>query len=120
MVDGGWWVVVVRGSGGSSFNGSPFRAATTARAEDTMDSKMTIEVEGVASAQLVRPDVAQAKWLAFPLAAMAWGLNQRMAMHRDTQQPWTITDMEPNAIVLVDQLADFDAWRVGGGVAFRW
>jgi len=32
-----------------------------------MDSKVAVEIEGLASAQLVRPDVAQAKWLAFPL-----------------------------------------------------
>jgi hypothetical protein len=89
-------------------------------AKGTMDSKMTIEVEGVASAQLVRPDVAQAKWLAFPWAAVAWGMSQRMANPNAAQQPWMITEIERNAIVLVDQLADFDAWRVGGGVAFRW
>jgi hypothetical protein len=85
-----------------------------------MNSKMTVEVEGVASAQLVRPDVAQAKWLAFPLAAMAWGMTQRQATSGGAQQPWTIADDELETVVLVDQLADFDAWRVGGGVAFRW
>lgn len=85
-----------------------------------MNSRMTVEVEGIASAQLVRPDVAQAKWLAFPFAAMAWGMTERSGMRHVAQQPWTITDTEPEAIAIVDQLADFDAWRVGGGVAFRW
>jgi hypothetical protein len=85
-----------------------------------MESKMTVEVEGIASAQLVRPDVAQAKWLAFPFAAMAWGMTERPGMREAARQPWTITDSEPEAIAIVDQLADFDAWRVGGGVAFRW
>ena len=42
-----------------------------------MDSKVTVEIEGLASAQLVRADVAQAKWLAFPFAALAWGMTQR-------------------------------------------
>ena len=85
-----------------------------------MDSMITVEVAGIASAQLIRPDVAQAKWLAFPLAAMAWGMTQRMVAEGGARQPMTLTDIEPEAIVLVDQLTDFDAWRVGGGVAFRW
>jgi len=41
--------------------------------EAVMDSKVEVEIEGVASAQLIRPDVAETKWLAFPLAAFAWG-----------------------------------------------
>lgn len=85
-----------------------------------MDSNITIEVTGIASAQLIRPDVARAEWLAFPLAAMAWGITQRPEPHGDATQQWVISDKEPNEIVLVEQLADFDAWRVGGGVAFRW
>jgi hypothetical protein len=64
--------------------------------------------------------VAQAKWLAFPFAAMAWGMTERPVTRGDARRPWTITDPEREAIVIVDQLADFDAWRVGGGVAFRW
>jgi hypothetical protein len=87
---------------------------------ETMDSKISVEVCGIASAQLVRPDVAQAKWLAFPFAAMAWGITQRMVAEGSVQQPMMLADVEPETIVLVDQLADFDAWRVGGGVAFRW
>ena len=85
-----------------------------------MNSLMTVEVEGAASAQLVSPDVAEAKWLAFPLAAMAWGMSQLVANSNAAPRPWTITDREADAIVIVDQLADFDAYRVGGGVAFRW
>ena len=85
-----------------------------------MDSRMTVQVEGIASAQLVRPDVAQAQWLAFPFAAMAWGMTERPATRDAARQPWTITDTEPESIVIIDHLADFDAWRVGGGVAFRW
>jgi hypothetical protein len=27
---------------------------------------------------------------------------------------------DEDAFVFVEQLPDFDAWRVGGGVAFRW
>ena len=42
-----------------------------------MDSKVSLEIEGLASAQLVRADVAQPKWLAFPFAALAWGMTQR-------------------------------------------
>jgi hypothetical protein len=68
-----------------------------------MDSKVVVEIEGVASAQLIRPDVAEAKWLAFPLAALAWGMGERDA-----------------AAMFVEELPDFDTWRVGGGVAFRW
>jgi hypothetical protein len=82
-----------------------------------MDSKMIVEVEGIASAQLVRPDVAQAKWLAFPLAAFASRMSPLMTSQGVAQQPWKIEGTE---LVLVEQLADFDAWRVGGGVAFRW
>jgi hypothetical protein len=85
-----------------------------------MDSKIAAEVAGIASALLIRPDVAQAKWLAFPLAAMAWGMTQRLVVEGSAGQPMTLTDIEPETVVLVDQLADFDAWRVGGGVAFRW
>jgi hypothetical protein len=68
-----------------------------------MDSKVEVEIEGVASAQLIRPDVAETKWLAFPLAAFAWGMGEGDA-----------------AAMFVEQLPDFDAWRVGGGVAFKW
>jgi len=85
-----------------------------------MDSKIAADVAGIASAQLIRPDVAQAKWLAFPLAAMAWGMTQRLVVEGSARQPMTLADLEPETVVLVDQLADFDAWRVGGGVAFRW
>ena len=85
-----------------------------------MDSKISVEACGIASAQLIRPDVAQAKWLAFPLAAMAWEITQRPEPYGAATRQWVISDKELNEIVLVDQLADFDAWRVGGGVAFRW
>ena len=86
-----------------------------------MDSKMTVEIEGLASAQLVRPDVAEAKWLAFPFAALAWGMTQHVALHGDVRLQWAPHAIEPDATALfVEQLPDFDAWRVGGGVAFRW
>jgi hypothetical protein len=48
-----------------------------------MDSTLTVQMEGVASAQLVRPDVAQAKWLAFPFAALAWGMSRLMVVQGD-------------------------------------
>jgi hypothetical protein len=83
-----------------------------------MDSKVAVEIEGLAFAQLVRPDVAQAKWLAFPFAALAWGMTQRAG---DVQLKSAPRDSGTDATVMfVDQLPDFDAWRVGGGVAFRW
>ena len=83
-----------------------------------MDSKVAVEIEGLASAQLVRADVAQPKWLAFPFAALAWGITQRAG---DLQVKSTLGESDTDATVMfVDQLPDFDAWRVGGGVAFRW
>jgi len=83
-----------------------------------MDSKVAVEIEGLASAQLVRADVAQPKWLAFPFAALAWGMTQRAG---DVQLGSTSGESGTEATVMfVDQLPDFDAWRVGGGVAFRW
>ena len=81
-----------------------------------MDSKVTVEIEGAASAQLIRPDVAQAQWLASPLAAWAWRISQHVAASAQISNELTNED----AIVFVEQLPDFDAWRVGGGVAFRW
>ena len=82
-----------------------------------MDSKVAVEIEGLASAQLVRPDVAQAKWLAFPFAALAWGMTQRAG---DVQLKSARESGTDATVMFVDQLPDFDAWRVGGGVAFRW
>ena len=83
-----------------------------------MDSKVAVEIEGLASAQLVRPDVAQAKWLAFPFAALAWGMTQRAG---DVQLKSAPRDSGTDATVMFGgQLPDFDAWRVGSGVAFRW
>jgi hypothetical protein len=82
-----------------------------------MDSKLAVEIEGVASAQLVRPDVAQAKWLAFPFAALAWGMTRRTGDVQMGCAPGNITDA---TAIFVEQLPEFDAWRVGGGVAFRW
>ena len=111
VVDGGWWL------------GSWFRVRQPPPTErrTLMDSTMTVEMEGVASAQLVRPDVAQAKWLAFPFAALAWGMSRHMVVQGDVQLEWASNDAEPDMnVVRVEQLADFDAWRVGGGVAFRW
>jgi hypothetical protein len=81
-----------------------------------MDSNVIVEIEGVASAQLVRPDVAQAKWLAFPFAALAWGMTQRTG---DVQMVHAPGHADATAM-FVEQLPEFDAWRVGGGVAFRW
>jgi len=83
-----------------------------------MDSKVAVEIEGLASAQLVRPDVAQAKWLAFPFAALAWGMTQRTGDVRMACRPGYIT--ADATVMFVEQLPEFDAWRVGGGVAFRW
>jgi hypothetical protein len=83
-----------------------------------MDSKVVVEFEGVASAQLVRPDVAEAKWLAFPFAALAWGMTRRtggIQLKRAADESGADA-----AAMFVEQLPDFDAWRVGGGVAFRW
>jgi len=80
-----------------------------------MESKAIVEIEGAASAQLVRPDVAQAKWLAYPFAALAWGITQRAGGIQLERA------LNPgDAATFVEQLPDFDAWRVGGGVAFRW
>lgn len=85
-----------------------------------MDSQMTVEMEGAASAQLVRPDVAQAQWLASPFALLAWRISQRTAVRRDVQDLLVSEETDADAFVFVEQLPDFDAWRVGGGVAFRW
>jgi hypothetical protein len=86
-----------------------------------MDMQTTVPLEGVASAQLVRPDVPEAKWLAFPFAALAWGMSRHMVVQGDVQLEWASNDANPDTnVVLVERLADFDAWRVGGGVAFRW
>lgn len=83
-----------------------------------MDPKVIAEIEGVASAQLVRPDVAQAKWLAFPFAALAWGMTQRTG---DVQMVRAPGHSAADATAMfVEHLPEFDAWRVGGGVAFRW
>ena len=81
-----------------------------------MDSKAIVEIEGAASAQLVRPDVAQAKWLAFPLAALAW----RITQHAGGVRLEHAAGVGDATATYVEQLPDFDAWRVGGGVAFRW
>ena len=81
-----------------------------------MDSKLGVEIEGVASAQLVRPDVAQAQWLASPFAALAWGITQRTGGIQLERAP----ESGAATAIFVEQLPDFDAWRVGGGVAFRW
>ena len=72
-----------------------------------MDSKVAVEIEGLASAQLVRPDVAQAKWLAFPFAALAWGMTQRAGDVKLKSMPRESgTDA---TVMFVDQLPDFDA-----------
>ena len=62
-----------------------------------MDSKVAVEIEGLASAQLVRPDVAQAKWLAFPFAALAWGMTQRAG---DVQLKSTLRETGTDATVM--------------------
>jgi hypothetical protein len=83
-----------------------------------MDSNAIVEIEGLASAQLMRPDVAEAKWLAFPFAALAWGMTQRTG---DVQMVRAPGQSAADATAMfVEQLPEFDAWRVGGGVAFRW
>ena len=89
--------------------------------ERTMDLKMTVEMEGAASAQLIRPDVAQAQWLASPLAVWAWRICQRTADQGFVERQLVRSETDEGAVVFVEQLPDFDAWRVaGGGVAFRW
>src|SRR5262245_33128460 len=88
--------------------------------EGVMQSKITVEVQGLASAQLVRPDVARAQWLVHPIALHVWGLRLQRPLDREAGDLHTVTDFEVNLITAVDQLADFEAWRVGGGVAFRW
>jgi hypothetical protein len=86
-----------------------------------MDPRMTVEMEGAASAQLIRPDVAHAQWMASPFAAWAWRICQRTADQGFVQQQPVASETDEGAIVFVEQLSDFDAWRVaGGGVAFRW
>jgi hypothetical protein len=83
-----------------------------------MDSNAIVEIEGLASAQLMRPDVAEAKWLAFPFAALAWGMTQRTGDVQMVRAPGH--SAADATAMLVEQLPEFDAWRVGGGVAFRW
>ncbi len=86
-----------------------------------MDPKTTVEMEGAASAQLIRPDVAQAQWLASPFAVWSWRICRRLADQGFVQQQLVPGGSDEDAIVFVEQLPDFDAWRVaGGGVAFRW
>jgi hypothetical protein len=82
-----------------------------------MDSKIVVDVEGIVSAQLVRPDVAQPKWLAFPVATRVWSMSQRLSERGAPLMPPGRAKLGP---LFVEQLPDFDAWRVGGGVAFRW
>ena len=89
--------------------------------ERTMDLKMTVEMEGAASAQLIRPDVAQAQWLASPLAVWAWRICQHTVDQGFVERQLVPSETDEGAVVFVEQLPDFDAWRVaGGGVAFRW
>jgi hypothetical protein len=89
--------------------------------EDAMDSMMTVELEGAASAQLIRPDVAHAQWLASPFAAWAWRVCRRTAEHGFVEHQLVSGKTDEGAVIFVEQLPDFDAWRVaGGGVAFRW
>jgi hypothetical protein len=85
-----------------------------------MDSNMTVEMAGAASAQLIRPDVANAQWMAFPLAAWAWRIEERASVQAHVQHGPVSGEADDDAIVFVEQLPEFDAWRVGGGVAFRW
>ena len=86
-----------------------------------MDSRMTVEMEGAASAQLIRPDVAHAQWLASPFAMWAWRISQRLGDQGFVEQQLVSGDADEGVVVFVEQLPDFDAWRVaGGGVAFRW
>jgi hypothetical protein len=82
-----------------------------------MNPKIVVDVEGIVSAQLVRPDVAQPKWLAFPVAARGWSISERLSTRGGASLMPGSVKASP---MFVDQLPDFDAWRVGGGVAFRW
>jgi hypothetical protein len=88
--------------------------------EDAMDSTMTVKMEGAASAQLIRPDVAHAQWLASPFAAWAWRICEHTADQGFVQRQLVPEETDEGAVVFVEQLPDFDAWRVAGGVAFRW
>jgi hypothetical protein len=88
--------------------------------EGVMHSKITVEVQALASAQLVRPDVARAQWLVYPIALHVWGLHQQETRDNVAGDRPTSTGFETDPFAAVDQLEDFDAWRVGGGVAFRW
>jgi len=83
-----------------------------------MNQRTTVHVEGIASAQLVRPDVAQPQWLTYPFAARVWSMGQRLS--RQGEASLESLDQPDPGPVFVEQSADFDAWRVGGGVAFRW
>jgi hypothetical protein len=86
-----------------------------------MDSRRTMEMEGAASAQLIRPDVAHAQWLASPFAAWTWRFCQRTAGQGFVEHQLVAGETDVGAVIFVEQLPDFDAWRVaGGGVAFRW
>jgi hypothetical protein len=85
-----------------------------------MHSKIALEVLGPASAQLVRPDVARAQWLVHPIALDVWGLRLQRPLDSDAGDLHTATDFEMDVITAIDRCVDFEAWRVGGGVAFRW
>ena len=84
-----------------------------------MHSKIAVEVLGLASAQLVRPDVARAQWLVHPIALHVWGLREQGPLDNEAEGLQAVTHFEMDSAA-VGQLADFEAWRVGGGVAFRW
>jgi hypothetical protein len=87
--------------------------------EGVMHSTITVEVLGLASAQLVRPDVARAQWLVEPMVLHVWGLRRQRPLN-ETGDVHTVTEFEMDPITAVDQFANFEAWRVGGGVAFKW
>ena len=67
-----------------------------------MTSMTTVEIEGAASAQLVRPDVAQTEWLAFPFTALAWGMTHDTAIQSGLQPVRLLEDPSPAAIGFVE------------------
>jgi hypothetical protein len=75
-----------------------------------MDSRMTVEIEGAASAQLIRPDVAHAQWLASPFAVWAWRVCRRTAGQGFVEHELVFGEIDEGAVIFVEQLPDFDAW----------
>ena len=86
-----------------------------------MDSKMTVEVGGhrlrtTDSSGRGAGEVARVSVGGAGMAHQSTHGRGRVVAHQRVRG-----DRAGGAVVFVEQLADFDAWRVGGGgVAFRW